>query len=294
MLSVNLVELYNKWTEEVHLGKIFPQSKHEVFDIFLSYREKYGGHLSDDDEKYLIDLLSDREGKWFVPHLLRVIDVFSKGLMVALVETAILIPDPSYNNNFLSPCTRVFDLDVNQYLLNRYRVGDKKVKIGILRAFYWVRDRRVEITYPDKRKEIRGVKYKWNGKGFTTTESVGLVELEDVKMDEVEFKDYSQKADEAQVARIKLLLNDFVNEHELEMKYRISLVLPSKVENYPTLLQDRAKLFLKEKSRLPENMSDLLLLERIENPILRSIAKLYVKFRNWRLKSKGLISIKDL
>lgn len=286
---MKIKELHIKFKELVNKKEIFLYEKYNSHEIFIEFRESKNGILNKDDEEYLINQLKDEKEKWFVPNILRVVNSFSENLMINSLEAAIKIQDPSYNNNFLSPCKRVFDLKVNDYLNSRFKSANKEDRIGILRAFYWVRDRRVHVTYPDKRKEVYAVNYYWNGNSFTSREN----EKGENRMSEDEYKSYCKVADSKSDERIELLLNTFLEESDLEMKYRISLNLPKETQKYPEHLRGKAKKYLNEKDEIPENISDLILIQKIKIPLFRKILMKYFNWKNSRLKKKGLITLKD-
>ncbi len=103
-------------------------------------------------------------------------------------------------------------------------------------------------------------------------------------MSEDEFKTYSELADSKRNERIEILLNDFQKESDIEMKYRISLNLPKEIEKYPGHLKEKAKLFIDKKGEIPENISDLIQIQKIKIPFLRSILMKYFNWKNRRLK----------
>ena len=287
--KMKIKDLHINFKELVKKKEIFLYDKYNSHDIFIEFRKSNKGILNNEEEQYLINLLSSKKEQWFVPHVLRVMDSFSENLMKKSIEAAIKIQDPSYNNNFLSPCKRVFDLKVNDYLNLRFQSANKKDKIGILRAFYWVRDRRTWVMYPDKSEEVYGRKFFWNGSSFTGREN----ERGENRMSEDEFNTYCELADSKKNERIEILLNTFQEESDIEIKYRISLNLPKEIEKYPKHLTERAKLFLDKKDEIPENISDLIQIQKVSIPFLRSILMKYFNWKNKRLRRKGLITLKD-
>jgi len=297
-MSIN--ELYEDYLEKVKNNLIFTHDKYNSHEIFVKYRNMNGGKLSESDELFLLDLLPYKDKRWFVPHVLRVVDTFSEKMMYQLLETAIEIEDPSYNNNFLSQCVRVYDLKVNEYLVNRFSNATKPEKIGILRSFYWVRSRvrhliHLDDSYnPDSPKEeVYGAKYIWNENSFTDSDYYDGVSKSDVRMKHSEFVSYKEKVDKLSEKRTEMLLDEVIKETDIEMKYRISLCLPKNLEDYPSPLKAKAIEYLTEKKNIPENIVDLVQIQKIKKPIFRKLVLFVFKIKNWNKRRKGLISLKD-
>lgn len=120
--------LYIKYLDKVINGDIFPERQRSNDEIFIRFRNEFHGRLSDVQEGELLELLNGNISKWFVPCLLNTIDSFSKKLMIQLIETAIDVKDLSYNESFLRPVTRVYDLEVHRYLLKRFEWSTIKEK----------------------------------------------------------------------------------------------------------------------------------------------------------------------
>lgn len=237
LAKTELSNLYKLYITKVRSEEIFSQREYKNHQIFIDYRDKTNGKLSKKDETYLISLLKGRLSKWFVPHVLNVMDSFSKEMMVQLIKTAINTKDPSYNNRFLVPATRVFDLEVNDYLLLLFPNSSNKDKKGILRAFYWVRSSLVTVIHPDDTEENYKINFVWNGAGFKSHKEINP-EIYD---------EYRIKVNQKNNERIELLLNEYLKSNDSNLKESISWYLPKKIEEYPQYLKCSAERYLEKK-----------------------------------------------
>lgn len=239
--QTDLELLYIDYIEAVRNKEIFPQSKYKNHQIFIDYRKKCNGSLSQSEEAYLIKALDGHTSRWFVPYVLAVIDNFSEGLMVKLIETGIKVMDPSYCSSFIFPAKRVFDLKVNDYLIQRFPNANDREKGGILRLFYWVHSRISNVCYADGREEEKYVKdYHWDENEFKT---VHCHEKE-------EFNSYKKLAIQKQEERIELLLNEYFITNKKRMRESIAWYLPNEIAAYPERLQKKAAKYLAEENSI--------------------------------------------
>jgi len=234
--ETDISNLYRLYIEKVRSKEIFPQREYNSHQIFIDYRDKTNDKLKKEDEVYLISLLKGRLSKWFVPHVLNVMDSFSKEVMVQLIKTAINTGDPSYNNSFLTPATRVFDLEVNDYLLTLFPNSSYKNKMGILRTFYWVRSRLVTTIHPDGTEENYKTNFVWKETAFKADKEINSEIYDEYRMQ------VNQKYNE----RIELLLNEYLNSNHSNLKESISWYLPKKIEEYPQYLKPKAERYLQQ------------------------------------------------
>jgi len=234
--ETDISNLYRLYIEKVRRKEIFPQREYNSHQIFIDFREKTDGKLKKEDEDYLISLLKGRLSKWFVPHVLNVMDSFSKEMMIQLIKTAINTRDPSYNNSFLTPATRVFDLEVNEYLLALFPNSSYKDKMGILRTFYWVRSSLITTIHPDDTEENYKMNFIWKGTAFKY----------DKEANPEIYNEYKTQVNQKNNERIELLLNEYLNSNHSNLRESISWYLPKKIEEYPQYLKHKAERYLQE------------------------------------------------
>jgi len=237
--KVELEILYEKYIKKARDKEIFPQREYNSNQIFIDYRNSVNGKLNESDEKYLIKALRGKSSRWFVPHVLNVIDFFSKKLMIQLIETAIEIKDPSYNNSFLTPAVRVYDLDVNDYLIRRFPNSTNEDKKGILRTFYWVQSRLSITFYPDGTE----IKNYWVDYIWTNTKYKYIKYKNPEK-----YHNYKKKVIQKKNERTELLLDEYFLSTKKEMKDIISWYLPKEIDSYPINLLEKASKYLEEKN----------------------------------------------
>ena len=232
--NIELDLLYEKYIKAVRKKEIFPQSKSKNHQIFLEYRKSNNGKLSGSAETYLLRALDGNSSRWFVPYVLAVIDDFSEALMGKLIETGIKVGDPSYNSSFAFPAQRVFDLKVNDYLVERFPKANDREKGGILRLFYWVNSRLSISMYQGITEERYNKHYIWEEDKFKAIPSSEPKEIESYK------KLVLQKRQE----RITLLLDEYFKASEIRMKEAIAWYLPKKLDDFPDKLQVKAVEYL--------------------------------------------------
>lgn len=256
---------------------------------FKKFGQSNDWQLSASDELFLTELLRDELLKWFVPKVLDVVKHFSEPFMNELLETAIRTSDPSFNREFINPCLRVFGLKAYDYLLARFEKSNKEEKKGILRAFYWTRflfilnaspstleaERQYVLNGEEAFWEVEGnsctyaVKHVWNGDHWSGT-----------IMNEAEYFPYKDMVLERLRKQYELLLDEFLKEGDLDMKYFISLALPKHINIYPEELKGKAELYLKQVNQVPDNIVDLVRIKKVRSPLLRIVLQAYLKWKN--------------
>lgn len=215
-------KLYELYILKVANGEIFPQSSHNSGAIFPEFRVQNNGILKEEEEDFLIKLLSRNTSKWFVPHVLNYMDSFSRKMMRNLIETAIKVKDPSYNNCFLRPAIRVYDLEVNDYLVEKFPNSSIDHKAGILRSFYWVQSRIINCTYPNGIKDTYVANYEWEDNILKETS----------RMNHIEFQNYKNLANQKRNERNALLLEEYFKIENKKLKESISWYLPKESNKY--------------------------------------------------------------
>ena len=136
-------------TFEVYQEQLHNLRKNNYYgrpQVLRRYRMQFKG-FSDKDVETLKEFLLDDNKKWFVAHLLDNLDTFPVELLRPMLNAAVDEPDPSFNNEFIKPCRRVFDyVEVQKILLEIFSSGDNHKKIGVLKSLYWPRQTVYELT----------------------------------------------------------------------------------------------------------------------------------------------------
>lgn len=134
--------LYGKYLKQVLTKEASPygylrlnQKSEDIFKDFWKDRKK---EPTLREEQYLITLLENRCGKWFVPCAFKHANSFSQNMMKALLDRAIRIGDPDRIKYLISPAERIHGKQTSDYLVERFKVGDFKTQRGILRMHYHI------------------------------------------------------------------------------------------------------------------------------------------------------------
>ncbi len=244
---MTIEKLFTEFKKLVEEDKIYVYERYNNANLFLDFRKAYGITLKPKDENFLIELLQDEQWQWFVPNALRVLEGFPKNLFHELIKKAVHTSDPSFNNNFIDPCLRVYDaFPIDKLLITYLKNGTKKEKIGALNAFYWTRPHiRTYYSGKDfKDKETFGYKSRWNEEFNVYDWSRDLE-----KMNQMEFEEYSKKVNVMILNRTAILLEEFFSQEDLDIRYHITLCLPKHIKNFPKTLHKEAKRYFNLKKK---------------------------------------------
>lgn len=255
--------------------------------VLRQYRMQFKG-FSNEDVKTLKEFLLDNIKKRFVAHLLDNLDSFPIELLRPMLTAAVDEPDPSFNNEFIKPCRRVFDyVDIQKILLDIFLSGDNHKKIGVLKSLYWARRTVYTLT-------IHEGDSVYEQKGYNTF--FWDYELnsfnEDFKVDEQIFNREGPRQEEAYHEQIKTIIGEFNKTDDLELKYQIGLRLPKRLEDFPIDLQEQARQFVKEEENqgIPNDISELDKIRNVKNSFLRrlllSIMRIFSKKGDITLKQR--------
>lgn len=252
--------------------------------VLRQFRMKFKG-FSANDISLLKSFLVDNDKKWFVAHLLDNLDTFPVDLLDPMVQAAVNEPDPSFNNDFVKPCRRVFDyVDILNILLDTFRSNDIDKKIGVLKVLYWARPTVYSWTVHrgDTISQQKGYDaFVWDEELKEYNYDFNFVEDESV----FEKKFPKQKA--AYTEQLKTVLLEFYETSDIQLKYQIALRLPKKLDDYPIELKEQAKKFLldKEKQGVPRNIPELEKIQNIDSSFLR---RLFLKTKRLFTKGRGI------
>jgi hypothetical protein len=270
-------EIYQKQLENIRKNNYSGRPQ-----VLRQFRMQFKG-FSDADITTLKSFLVDNDKKWFVAHLLDNVDTFPLALLEPTLMAAVNEPDPSFNNEFIEPCRRVFDfVEIHNILLDTFRKGDKDKKIGALKALYWARPTVYEMTVHEGNKVYKQQGYDtffWDYelKSFN----------QDFKVDQKVFDQEHPRQEAIYKEQLKTILSEFYKTTDMDLKYQIALRLPKELNDYPEELQTEAKAFLhdKEKQGIPSNISELDKVQNIDGSFLR---KLFLKTKRLFTKERGI------
>jgi hypothetical protein len=254
MEIIQTFEVYRKQTEDIRKSDEWGRP-----NVLIQFRKQHKG-FTDSDINILKSFLIDDEKKWFVASLLDVLDSFPVDLLGPMLNAAVDESDPSFNNEFIRPCRRIFDYaEIQQILLDTFQAGNKKKKIGVLNALYWTQ-RTVYIRTIYTINED-GSDQPQNGKGYDVFR--WEPEFEAYDSDFVEDLDVYERESPRQRAayqrQIEILISEFFTNDDLEVKYHISLQLPKEIDDFPIETRNQAEKYLIEnkKQNIPTNATEL-------------------------------------
>ncbi len=257
--------------------------------VLRQFRMQFKG-FSDNDISTLISFLGDNDRKWFVAHLLDNLDTFPIDLLKPMLIAAVNEPDPSFNNDFIKPCRRVFDyVDIQKILLDIFRNGETSKKVGVLKALYWARPTVYSLTVHsgDNIAIQKGYDdFVWDDELKAYNYDFNFVEDKSV------FEKEHPGQHAAYTEQLKTILSEFYNTSDIELKYQIALRLPKEINEYPGELQAEAKAFQHDKNKqgIPNNLSELGKVQNIDSSFLRrallKVKRLFTKEKGVTLKQR--------
>jgi len=270
-------EVYQKQLEIIRNNNYYGRPQ-----VLRQFRMQFKD-FSEFDITTLKAFLNDNDKKWFVAHLLDNLDTFPVDLLQPMLLTAVNEQDPSFNNDFVKPCRRVFDyVDIQNILLETFRNGDKYKKIGVLKVLYWARPTVHSITVHEGKKVYEQQGYDtffWDYelKSFD----------EDFKEDKNVFEQEQPRQETIYKEQLKTILSEFCRTSDMDLKYQIVLRLPKELNEYPDELQTEAKAFLldKDKQAIPNNISELDKVQNIDSSFFRRVL---LKTKRLFTKDKGI------
>jgi hypothetical protein len=205
-----------------------------------------------------------------------------------MLSAAVDEPDPSFNNEFVKPCRRVFDyVDIQKILLDIFRSGDNSKKIGVLKVLYWARQTVYEMTVHEGNKIYKQQGYDT----FFWDYELNSFD-DDFKVDQKVFEQENPRQEAIYKEQVKTILSEFYKTTDMDLKYQIALRLPKELNEYPEELQTEAKAFLhdKEKQGIPSNISEFDKVQNIDSSFLRRLflktKRLFKKERDITLKQR--------
>ncbi|MCE7995232.1 MAG: hypothetical protein HEP71_24860 [Roseivirga sp.] len=285
-------EIYNIWKAQWEKGEIRVHGIDRFPNISYKLREKK--HFwNTKDISVLVDFLKQKDKKWFVANLFAVQKTIPEQLFEPFIDAAINESDPSLNKEYINPCLRVFGFQRVFVLLDqRFREGNNQVKVGVCKAYYWARSPLVKMSKGDGPWETKGHLTKWNGHYYGTYDWENDVFFE---MTQLEVAECQKVSAPLYARRNKLLIEEFLHNRDIDVRYQIKLALPERESSFFKLNKALAKAYFQElkNNHVPENSADLKLKKRLGLLGNHRLFRFFVKMKNKRNKKKGLISLKN-
>ncbi|WP_020531058.1 hypothetical protein [Flexithrix dorotheae] len=284
-------ELYNKWNDQLKRGEIRADGIFSFPEIVYEIRES-NKIWNDKDINCFTEYLKNNDYKWFVANLFALQENIPEQLLEPFINAAIDEPDPSFNRKFINPCLRVFGFEkVFELLDKRFLEGNKPIKIGVCNAYYWARSPLVYVSNRNGPLETKGYLSKWNGNyyGDYDWDTDSHFEMEELKVLECE-----KITNRLLAKRRKLLIEEFLSNHDTDLRYHIKLALPDKFTSFSHENKELAISYLEElkKDFVPDHYQELKLKKRLG---IFGKNRLVCSFLNWkrrRDRNKELLTFK--
>ncbi|WP_459209258.1 hypothetical protein [Aquimarina rhabdastrellae] len=289
---MTIQEIYKTWNEQwdkeeirSHGMYMFPEIVYEIRELDKIWSKKeieiLSGYLMQDDKK------------WFVANLFSLQKNIPEQLFEHFIDAAIKETDPSFNQEYINPCLRVFGFERVFKLLNqRFIKGNNQIKIGVCKAFYWARSPLVKVNKGNDTWETKGYLSKWNGYYY------GDYDWDNGKyfeMTESQISECKKITNKLLIERRKLLLEEFFKNPDTDVRYQVKLALPNELSSFSLENKELAKSYFieKEKDFVPDNYSDLQFKKRFGFLAKNSLFKYFLRKNNERIEKKGLITLKN-
>lgn len=241
--KMTVEEIRNLWHKQWNSQEVrqhgmyqFPEVCYTIRDSNRKWNtaeiETFSKHLGEEDEK------------WFVANLFSIQETIPESLFEPLLNAAISEPDPSFNEEYITPCLRVFGFErVFGFLDASFVNGNNETKMGVCKAYYWARSPLIKSISGNKSPKIKGYFQKWNGYyyGNYHWETRHFFE-----MTESEVADCSIIAQNLLTTRQKILLEEFINNNDQNVRKSIKLALPNHLSFFFEPNRDLAKVYFKK------------------------------------------------
>lgn len=278
-------EIHNIWKEQWENEEVRYHGKYGFPEILYEIRESNRSWTNNDIEDFSY-YLNEVDKKWFVANLFTLQEKIPEKLFDPFINAGIKEPDPSQNADYINPCLRVFGFErVFDLLDNKFQKGSNEIKIGVCKAYYWARSPLVSVSKSNGPWETIGYLTKWNGHYYGDYDWESGLHFE---MTESEVRKCKEIED-------RLLIEEFLKNHDVDVRYQIKLVLPDKLSSFSKENQGLAKEYFKELKRdfVPNNYSDLTLKKSLGIFRNSRIIRLVLNWRNGQKKKKGIITLKN-
>ncbi len=220
------------------------RSGQRVRDVFREFRESNQGILEDPGSVVLIkSYLGDPVDRWFVPHLIQVVEVLPDELLPDLFQLMIELELVNYTGK-IDYRTSLFNIYGYKRLEETAHTFFTRIKVVMFRRAILQIMRTIEQLYPANHKFHRGglvtvdaiELWKWDGRGYQMAWDE----------DKEKVRAYSQLATEMLSQRFELLLNTFLQSEVKTGDLRFSLAqqLFADIHYYPNHLKPLASQML--------------------------------------------------
>lgn len=273
---MTIEEMYTLWKKEAARIRQHPlgstTSPSSFLKAILDIRDSKRSWTSEEIATFK-EFLLDYESKWFVAQLFSRLEEIPEELFDSFIHASIHKTDPSSNRAYIEPCLRVFGFErVFESLNTCFKQGDNQTKIGVCQAFYWAHSPIVKVKKGDGPWRTTGYFLKWNGERYSTHDLKAETYYE---MTPKEVEECQKITNKLLVIRKKLLIEEFLTNTNLDVRYHIKSVLPKNVPEFTLrhkkLEEDYAKALIND--FLPDNYSDLQIRKRLgflgNNKLLR-------------------------
>ncbi|HUH74211.1 MAG TPA: hypothetical protein VLZ75_07370 [Chitinophagales bacterium] len=285
-------EIHNIWKEQWQNEQVRYHGKYGFPEILYEIRES-NRSWTNDEIGVFSDYLNQVDKKWFVANLFALQEKLPKQLFESFIDAGISEPDPSQNADYINPCLRVFGFErVFDLLDNKFQNGDNQVKIGVCKLYYWARTPLVNVKSGNKPFEIKGYLTKWNGHYYGDYDWDNGVHFE---MNESEVANCKEIESKLMIKRRRFLMEEFLKNHDVDVRYQIKLALPDKLSSYPNENRELATDYFRALKReyVPDNYSDLMLQKNAGIFRNSRIIRFLLKWRNVHKKKKEIITLKN-
>ncbi len=284
-------EIHKIWKEQWENEQVRYHGKYGFPEILYEIRES-NRSWTNDEIKVFSDYLNQVDKKWFVANLFAIQKKVPEKLFESFINAGITEPDPSQNADYINPCLRVFGFErVFELLDSKFQNGNNQVKIGVCKLYYWARTPLANVKTGNKPFEIKGYLTKWNGHYYGDYDWESGLHFE---MNESEVEKCKEIENRLLIKRKRLLMEEFIKNRNIDVRYQIKLVLPDKLSSFPKENHGLAKEYFRELKRdfVPDNYSDLTLKKNIGIFGNSRVIRFLLNWKNGQKKKKGIITLK--
>lgn len=289
---MTIQEIYKTWNEQWEKEEIRSHGKYRFPEIVYVIR-KLGRVWNEKEIEIFSEYLKQDDKKWFVANLFALQENIPEQLFEPFIDAAINESDPSLNEEYVSPCLRVFGFERVFELLNqRFQDGNNQTKIGVCKAYYWARSPLVQVSKGNGPWEMKGYFSKWNGHYYGDYDWDTGTHFE---MTESEISECEEISNRLLVKRRRLLIEEFLKNQDADVRYQIKLALPDEISSFSSENNELANSYFQElkKGFVPDNYPDLKLKKSLGFFGNNRLVRFFMKKKNERNKKKGLITLKN-
>jgi hypothetical protein len=289
---MTIQEIHKIWNEQWEKEEIRSHGKFRFPEIVYEIRE-LDRIWNENEIKIFSEYLKQDDKKWYVANLFSLQKDIPEQLFEHFIDAAIKETDPSFNQEYINPCLRVFGFERVFELLNQqFKNGSDEIKIGVCKAYYWARSPLVSVSKGNGPWVTKGYLSKWNGYYYGDYDWDNGTHYEMTKSEVSECEKITNKL---LIERRKLLIKVFLKNLDTDVRYQIKLTLPNELSSFSLDNKELAKSYFEEleKDFVPDNYSDLQLKKKFGFFANSGLFKYFFRKKNERLEKKGLITLKN-